>query len=261
VLILLPPSEGKAPTDGGTPFDVEELSTPALNRTRVRVRDALVKLCSGREARARQVLGISERQTDELDRNRELADARALPASQVYTGVLYAALDYPSLTATARRRVNRWLRVLSALWGAIQMEDQIPAYRLSGDVTLPRIGAITTVWRKPLASSIPDAAGEGVVLDLRSGVYAKMWTADGDLAECTVTARVVLERPDGSRAVVSHHNKATKGHLVRALASQGTTPRSVEELSALVEKLGFGTELKVGRPGKPWSLDVVVTDL
>ena len=182
MLILLPPSEGKAPTNGGTPFDVEELSTPALNRTRVRVRDALVKLCSGREARARQVLGISARQTDELDRNRELADARALPVSEVYTGVLYAALDYPSLTATARKRADRWVLVSSALWGVVRLDDEI-----------------------------------------------------------------------ASRAVVSHHNKATKGHLVRALASQGTTPRSVEELAALVEKLGFGTELSVGRPGKPWS--------
>jgi len=261
VLILLPPSEGKAPTNGGTPFDVEELSTPALNRTRVRVRDALVKLCSGREARARQVLGISARQTDELDRNRELADARALPVSEVYTGVLYAAFDYPSLTAKARKRADQWVLVSSALWGVVRLDDEIASYRLSGDVTLPRIGAITTVWRKPLASSMPDAAGEGVVLDLRSGVYAKMWTPDGDVAERTATARVVLEHPDGSRAVVCHHNKATKGHLVRALASQGTTPRSVEELAALVEKLGFGTELSVGRPGKPWSLDVVVTDL
>jgi cytoplasmic iron level regulating protein YaaA (DUF328/UPF0246 family) len=261
VLILLPPSEGKAPSDGGTPFDVEQLSMPALNRTRVRVRDALVKLCSGRESRARQVLGISARQAEELDRNRELADARGLPASQVYTGVVFGAVDYRWLAAPGRRRAVRWVLVSSALWGVVRLDDEIAAYRLSGDVTLPRIGAITTVWRKPLASSMPDAAGEGVVLDLRSGVYARMWTPDGDLAQRTATARVIHERPDGSRAVVSHHNKATKGHLVRSLASQGTTPRSVEELAELIEKLGFGTELNVGRPGKPWSLDVVVTDL
>ena len=112
-----------------------------------------------------------------------------MPASEVYTGVLYAALDYPSLTATARKRADRWVLVSSALWGVVRLDDEIASYRLSGDVTLPRIGAITSVWRKPLASSMPDAAGEGVVLDLRSGVYAKMWTPDGDVAERTATAR------------------------------------------------------------------------
>ncbi len=88
-----------------------------------------------------------------------------------------------------------------------------------------------------------------------------MWVPDAELADRTVVARVLQERPDGSRAVVSHHNKATKGRLVRALASQESTPRTVEALAALIESQGVVTELRVGRPGKPWTLDVVVDEL
>jgi cytoplasmic iron level regulating protein YaaA (DUF328/UPF0246 family) len=261
VLILLPPSEGKASTDDGRPFSLADLSMPTLNPMRERVRTALVKLCNGRESRAREVLGISARQVDELDRNRDLLDARALPASEVYTGVLFAALDHASLPAVARRRVHRWVLVSSALWGAVRLDDRIPAYRLSGDVSLPRLGPVSTLWRKPLAVAMPAAAEGGVVLDLRSGTYAKMWTPDAEVALFTVTGRVLQRRPDGSRAVVSHHNKATKGRLVRALAEHGATPKSVPALASLIADLGFETELHEGRAGKPWTMDVVVDEL
>ncbi len=261
MLILLPPSEGKAATDAGVPFSIDALSLPELNQTRTKVRNALVKLCSGREKRAREVLGLSAKQIEELDRNRDLADARALPAAQVYTGVLYAALDYPTLTKAARRRADQWILVSSALWGAVHLDDDIPAYRLSGDVTLPRIGTMAKVWRTPLTKAMQDAAASGVVFDLRSGAYAKLWTPHGDLAEHTAVGRVLLQRPDGSRTVVSHHNKATKGFLVRALVSQSSTPGSVEALAALVEKVGFTAELSGGREAKPWSLDVVVDEV
>src|SRR4029079_9594189 len=189
------------------------------------------KLCSGRESRARTVLGLSERQTDELELNRELVDARALPASRVYTGVLYEALDYASLSAAARRRADQWVLVSSALWGAVRLNDRIPAYRLSGNVALPRLGSVTPVWRKLLQAALPDAAGEGVIFDLRSGTYAKMWTPHADLVPQTVVGRVLHERPDGSRVVVSHHNKATKGRLVRALACRRVAPQSIADLA------------------------------
>ena len=261
MLILLPPSEGKASTEEGQPFDLDALSLPVLNPTRVRVRTALVKLCQGRESRARKVLGLSERQLAELDRNRDLEQARALPASQVYTGVLYEALDYRSLRPTARRLADQWVLVASALWGAVRLDDLIPAYRLSGDVALPRLGPVTAVWRRPLQTALPEAADGGVIFDLRSGVYAKMWAPGPDHVEQTVVGRVLHERPDGSRVVVSHHNKATKGRLVRALVSARTNPKTVVELADAIERVGFAAELHHGPPGKPSTLDIVVGDV
>ncbi|MFL6288273.1 MAG: YaaA family protein [Actinomycetes bacterium] len=261
MLILLPPSEGKAPTHEGKTFALHDLSMPSLNPTRLKVRSALIKLCAGRESRARTVLGLSELQRDELELNRELEDARAMPASRVYTGVLYEALDYASLSAAARRRADEWVLVSSALWGAVRLNDRIPAYRLSGNVALPRLGSVTTVWRKPLQAALPVAAGDGVIFDLRSGTYAKMWTPDPDLAHQTVVGRVLHEQPDGSRVVVSHHNKATKGRLVRALATDRAAPQSSDDLATAIERVGYVVELHKGRPGSPCSLDIVVDDV
>ena len=52
---------------------------------------------------ARAALGLSEGQTDELERNRALRSAPTRPAIEQYTGVLYDALDAGTLDAAARR--------------------------------------------------------------------------------------------------------------------------------------------------------------
>jgi cytoplasmic iron level regulating protein YaaA (DUF328/UPF0246 family) len=262
VLILLPPSEGKSDSPEGPPLDVEQLSMPELTKARLRVLTALVALCKGRDTRARKVLGLSIRQDDELERNRNLLSAPTAPAVDIYTGVVYEFLDYRSLRAAARRRLDQWVVVNSALWGGIRLNDYIPAYRLSGDVALPRIGPLATLWRKPLATAMRDAVGNsGAILDLRSGTYAKMWSPDPSIADRLALGRVMQRQPDGTAKVVSHHNKATKGRLVRALAEQRQTPDSIDALVDVIDSLGFHVKLHRGTSGKPARLDIVVDEL
>ena len=258
MLILLPPSEGKTPAVSGTPVDLDELSLPSLNPTRERMLKSLVKLSQGQPARAGRVLGVSERQIEEIVRNRSLWEAPAAPASQVYSGVVYDTLDYASLPAPARRRLDRWVLVSSALWGAVRLTDWIPAYRLSSGVTLPRIGPVATAWRKPLSAVMPEVAGAGVVFDLRSGSYASMWTPQDENA---LVARVVQRLGDGSLRVVSHHNKATKGRLVRDLSRQSSTPSSVNELINLLGVLGYETAEKAAKPDHPRHVDIIVAEI
>ncbi len=144
----------------------------------------------------------------------------------------------------------------------MRLPDLIPAYRLSADVTLPRIGPAGTYWRKHLGSAmVREADSTGAILDLRSGAYVKMWTASDVLAERTAVGRVLQRMPDGSAKVVSHHNKATKGLLVRALARQRSAPGSVPELVELIRSLGFAIEAIHSQPGKPTRLDIVVDDI
>jgi hypothetical protein len=262
VLILLPSSEGKSAAATGPPLDLSTLSMPALTVTRERVLNALVKLSSGRPARARTILGLSALQDAEIELNRELRTSPTASAADVYTGVVYESLGYRTLPAVARRRLDRWVMISSALWGGVRLTDQVPAYRLSGAVALPRLGPVATLWRKPLSAVLPIEAGPtGPVLDLRSGIYAKMWTPDTGLADRVVVARVLHQRPDGSTTVVSHHNKATKGRLVRSLAQRGEAPGSVSDLVDIVHALGYAATLAPTPPGKSRRLDIVVGEL
>lgn len=265
MLVLLPPSEGKADGECGAPLDVGELSLPGLTAAREAVLDELVSLCAGDEEKAREVLGLSTGQRAEVQKNAALRQAPTRPAGEIYTGVLYDALGAGTLSAAAQERAARQLLVFSGLWGAVGFADRIPSYRCSGGVKLPGAGPLGGYWRKPLEGVLPAAAGGGLVLDLRSTAYANMWKPKGELAERTAAVRVLQSKiVDGveKRSVVSHFNKATKGRIVRALLEAGAEPASPPELAEELRGLGYVVEETApARAGKPWQLDVVVTEL
>ncbi|MEV0444904.1 peroxide stress protein YaaA [Streptomyces spectabilis] len=265
MLVLLPPSEGKAASGRGAPLKSEALSLPGLAEARAAVLDELVELCAADEEKAREVLGLSEGLRGEVAKNAELRTAGARPAGEIYTGVLYDALDLATLDTAAKRRAARSLLVFSGLWGAVSVADRIPSYRCSMGVKLPGLGALAAHWRGPMASVLPQAAGDGLVLDLRSAAYAAAWKPKGEVAGRTATVRVLHARVvDGveRRSVVSHFNKATKGRIVRSLLTAGAAPASPAELVEALRDLGHTVEAEPSaKPTAAWSLDVVVRDI
>ncbi|MFF8604948.1 peroxide stress protein YaaA [Streptomyces sp. NPDC015346] len=253
MLVLLPPSEGKAASGPGAPLKAESLSLPGLAEARAAVLDELVELCAADEEKAREVLGLSQGLRGEVAKNRELRTAGARPAGEIYTGVLYDALGLATLDAAARKRARASLLVFSGLWGAVRVDDLIPSYRCSMGVKLPGLGALGAHWRGAMASVMPEVAGDGLVLDLRSSAYASAWKPKGEVAARTATVRV-LHAP--TRKVVSHFNKATKGRIVRSLLEAGAAPKGREELVEALRDLGYVVE-----EGKAGVLDVLVDEI
>ncbi|MFJ5994160.1 peroxide stress protein YaaA [Streptomyces sp. NPDC092370] len=259
MLVLLPPSEGKASSGRGAPLKPESLSLPGLTAAREAVLAELVELCSGDEDKAREVLGLSEGLRGEVAKNAELRTAGARPAGEIYTGVLYDSLGLASLDTAAKRRAGRSLLVFSGLWGAVGVTDRIPSYRCSMGVKLPGLGALGAHWRAPMASVLPEVAGSGLVLDLRSAAYAAAWKPKGEVAGRTVSVRV-LHAP--TRKVVSHFNKATKGRIVRSLLTAGADPTGPAELVEALGDLGYVVEAQAPvKAGQAWSLDVLVDEV
>ncbi|MFI2711428.1 peroxide stress protein YaaA [Micromonospora sp. NPDC018662] len=265
MLILLPPSEGKAEAGTGRRLDLSRLSLPELNPARDAVLDALVELCAGPdEAAALGALGLSEGQRGELRRNARLRAAATAPAGRLYTGVLYEALDLATLTPAAQRAARRSVLISSGLWGAVRLTDRVPPYRCPIGARLPGLGALSAYWRAALEPAVTAAAGRGPVLDLRSGAYAATWTPRGPVADRTVTVRVLHERLVDTapvRSVVSHFNKATKGRLVRDLLLADARPRSADALVGALRELKYTVEEGPRAAGRPRQLDVVVTEL
>jgi cytoplasmic iron level regulating protein YaaA (DUF328/UPF0246 family) len=265
MLILLPPSEGKADAGTGRRLDLSRLSLPELNPAREEVLAALVAL-GGQpdEAAARAALGLSEGQRDELRRNARLRTTATAPAGRIYIGVLYEALDLATLPPAAERAARRSVLISSGLWGAVRLTDRIPPYRCPIGARLPGPGALSAYWRRALAPAMAAAAGDGPVLDLRSGAYAATWAPRGELAGRTVTVRVLHERESAgvvTRTVVSHFNKATKGRLVRDLLIAGARPRSAAGLVTALRDLKYTVVEQPAPAGRPRQLDVVVTEL
>lgn len=251
MLILLPPSEGKAAARRGKPLDLSTLDFTDLTAPRERVLDALMELCDGDPDVAAKTLGIGTTQLDLVDLNRRLRTAPTARADQVYTGVVYDALGFATLSTGAKRRANTRVAVTSSLFGLVRPADRIPSYRLSGDTTLPGLGAVAGVWRDHLGPVVTEAVGSGLLVDLRSGTYVSFWRPAGVR---TATVRVLHEH-NGQRKVVSHFNKATKGRIVRALLEAGADPRTPAKLAATLRDLGWVVEEDGSQ------LDVVVSEL
>jgi cytoplasmic iron level regulating protein YaaA (DUF328/UPF0246 family) len=210
VLVLLPPSEGKAaPPRRRRPADLAALAFPALTPRREALLDAL---------------------------DPGLRAAPAARAWEVYTGVLYQRLRLGELPARARARVL----IASGLWGMLRPDDRIPAYRLAIDARLDGFGGLAAWWRPALEAALPDA---GLVLDLRSGGYAAAWRPR---AATVVAVRAFVER-DGRRTAVSHMVKATRGEVARLALEASPPPRTPAAVAELVAAAGHDVELAAGR--------------
>jgi cytoplasmic iron level regulating protein YaaA (DUF328/UPF0246 family) len=259
VLILLPPSEGKTAPRRGNAMDPDTLGFPSLHAPRAEVLSALVDLCTADAAVAGKVLGLGTTQADEVERNAGLRCAPAARADRVYSGVLYEALDLASLDGAARRRATQWVAIASGLFGLVRPSDRIPAYRLAGGVTLPGVGPVATYWSRHLEPAVQQAAGRGLVVDLRSTTYTPFWRPCPATAQRVVTMRV-LHEVDGTRKVVSHFNKATKGRIVRAVLGDGGVASSPARFAEQLRDLGWTVETgPTDRKGT--QLDVIVPEL
>ncbi len=241
MLVLLPPSEGKAVGGRRAPLELDALSFPTLSPVRERLVEDLQALARRDLSALQKALNCS---TEQALLDSELTTSPTLPALARYTGVVYDNLDYATLHGGALRRANSSLVVCSALFGLLRPKDPVPAYRLSGGTTLPGLGGLAARWRPVLE---PLLAQESLVVDLRSGAYA-------GLARTPHAVPVrVLRDVGGVRSTVSHDNKWTKGRLARALCEHGA--RSVRDVAELGRTLADDVEV-TGR-----QVDLLLTGL
>jgi cytoplasmic iron level regulating protein YaaA (DUF328/UPF0246 family) len=205
VLVLLPPSRGQASPERGRCAGLSTLVYSRLREPRERLIDAV---------------------------DPSLRAAPAIPAAELYTGVLFAALGLADLP---------WDGVLiaSALWGVVRPGDRIPGYRLDMSAKLSGIGGLAAYWREPLRAALPD---RGLVLDLRSGSYVAAWQPR---RATHLAVRGFAEAPDGTRTVITHMAKRVRGEVARLVLQAGGAERP-EQVAEIVTAGGLRVELSDG---------------
>lgn len=192
-LILLPPSEGKAPGGDGPPWAPGTMAHAELDGARRRVLAA-------------------------LGRSHPAATGPTCPAIERYTGVLYRELDAASLRGTARTRLRRDVRIVSGLWGLVAPADPIPDYRLKMSARLEPLGRLSSWWRPQLTAALAPMVRGAVVWDLLPNEHA----AAVDWSVLAPRRRVTVRFVDADDRTVSHWNKLLKGSIVRWLAETGS---------------------------------------
>jgi hypothetical protein len=241
MLMLLPPSETKR--DGGdlTPLDLETLRFPELLLTRRHIVERVRSLAEDEAATVR-ALKLGPRQLAEVERNRRIGSSLTTAALDRYTGVLYDALDFGSLTEQQRAFAHRHVVVHSALLGPVAALDCIPAYRLSFDSRVPGL-ALKKLWAPGVSAVL--SAQPGLVLDLRSEGYVGLGPAPR--RSDSVFLRVVTRDSSGTRRALNHFNKKAKGAFARAVLEAGLVHPDVSSLCEWANGRGFELEPGAGQ--------------
>mgnify|MGYP000869118151 FL=1 len=212
MLIWLPPSEGKNAPACGPALSLESLSRPGLTPDRRSVAEALVALGSGPEAAATLKVGARI----DLSVNEALMSAPCAPASSLFTGVLFEAIE--AVTPRAWESAGAGgISIFSGLFGVLSPADVVPDHRLAMGVSLPGFGVLSTWWAPRLDEALREEAAGQVVIDARSGPcraackapWARVWEL-----------RVVREA-DGKRSVISHDAKRWRGAVTGTLLASG----------------------------------------
>ena len=210
VVVLLPPSEGKAVGGSGAWKPTQGAFGRRLGTQREELTTALARLGGGDE----RLLGVrGDHLARAKDANRALVGAPAMPAWQRYTGVVWDHLDIGSLTEAQRERALGSIVVVSGLLGAVRADDRIPDYRLKMGARLAPFGMIAAWWHDGLSDVLNDAFAGRVVIDLLPNEHRRAYTADRERLRDYV--RVGLYEKSGKAG--GHDAKAAKGRLARHL--------------------------------------------
>lgn len=217
LLLLLPPSEGKAA--GGRSAGRPDSFADELDGPRAAVLGELARFMASRSSSRRAaVLGV---RGELLDRALVATDdlvagtAKVLPAWKRYSGVVWAGLDPATLAPADRRRIL----VPFGLYGMTSAADPIADYRLKLLVCLGRLGRLSTFWRPAVTAAVARRARGRVVVDFLPAEHAHA-IHPGALAASGRLVQVRFVSVDGRRAV-GHEAKAAKGRLARAVLDHG----------------------------------------
>lgn len=250
MLILLPPSEGKTAPTSGSPLDFDDLIFPELSGERRTVVQELQAVSS--LANAHEVLKVGKSLADEVAANQQLLEAPTAAAWQVYTGVLFDALDYGTLETID----DDATLVFSALFGVTRLSDAIPTYRFPATAKLPSLGNIGAWWRTRLTDQLTGFSS-GPIIDCRSTTYRSFWKTP-PLATATVD---VFQRVNGELKVVSHWAKQARGFVARQLlTAHAQEPiASLDQAAQAIREI-YQVELVPPTPRKAASLKIVLED-
>ena len=225
VLILLPPSEGKNSVEKGKLVNLSSLSfAKELTSTRKKTLEAM---------------------------GGKVSKSPTAKAIDVYSGVLYQALDFNSLDAASKKRAIKSIVIISALFGAVKLEDKIPSYKLDMAKNLPKLGSLNSLWKQVLPETLEKIKTD-LIIDCRSSTYQGVWTPN---LNKSVGIRVFTIK-SGKKTVVTHMSKKTRGEVAKLLVQSTKAPKNALELQKLISKK-FKAELVKPTNKTSWFLDVI----
>ena len=163
------------------------------------------------------------------------------PAIEVYTGVLYAALRWSSLTKAQQKIGQSCLVIISAKYAVLRPLDPIEPYK-------------EKIKNKKMAAHVAqalDGAELDLIIDCRSSTYQTVWQSP-----VAITVEIkVFTKVDGVKKVITHMSKKTRGEVMHEILKAAEIPKTPQELQTIISQK-FESELIKGGKTTPWVLEV-----
>lgn len=147
-------------------------------------------------------------------------------ALYAYQGEAFRNFNASTLTKSEITKVNRHLRILSALYGLLRPLDQINMYRLDLSKNFPKIGNGVDFWRDVVTDQLIEdilTFKHKIVINCSSNEYTEMIDIV-KLKEIACWIQVNFEYvKNGQRVNISMLSKAARGTLARELSLKPVT--------------------------------------
>lgn len=147
-------------------------------------------------------------------------------ALYAYQGEAYRNLDATAFSKSEIIKVNKHLRILSALYGILRPLDEINPYRLDLSKNFPEIGNGVTFWRDIVTDKLIDdiqAFKHRFIINCSSNEYTEMIDID-KIKKTAHWIQVNFEYiKEGHRVNISMLAKAARGTLAKELSLKPIT--------------------------------------
>lgn len=220
MLILIAESKTMAPCDRGVDVSARTHS-PVFD---LQAADIMLPLVDVDNAELCRKIKISPAMAADLRRMAyDFHDKSVgLPAVRAFTGVVFKAFDYESLSAAEQRRCNDNVRIISSLYGWLRPDDIIKNYRLDFTARIaPDCGSLCNWWRRLVTDRLLAElceTGTADILDLMPADAAKCidWK---QLPPCIRVWKADFRQIDGASVRTPHAGrlKILRGLLLRQI--------------------------------------------
>ena len=201
MLILIPPSEGKAKIKSSsvlfkdTKFKYEREVNQVVRHLSILENEDL-----------RSIYGTSQEKSEIFHRqNQDIFKSHCAMAIERYTGVVYEYINWNGLDKSAQKYMEKHVRIFSGLFGLLTPETLIPNYKLKMNVL-----SLQFHWKPIITKALEN---EDIVFDLLPQVHRKAYNPSKNVIKVDFS---VIKK--GKKTAAGHFGKAVKGKFIRFLA-------------------------------------------
>lgn len=206
--ILLAPAETKISGGSQKSFDKSNFIFPELFEKRESIFNRYAQFVNASNIEELKKWFGLKNEDDVRKYQEPLKNKPSLKAIQRYTGVVFDALDYNSLTPKQQNYIDKNVYVFSNLFGPLRADDLIPDYRYKQGAKLCDIN-VEKFYKDHFTKNLDDELGNEII-DIRASYYEKFYQIKN--------ANVLTFKFIKEGKVVSHWAKHYRGKLLRVIA-------------------------------------------